>query len=154
VLTNLLDNAYKFTPQNGVVEVTGRPYFWERRNPRVDVRTPHHNRRVAVAETPNCYRIDIRDSGPGVPEEELDRIFEPYSSYAGSKDRAGAGLGLAICRMILEAHDGTIFAVSRENGAQISILLPADVPSSKADSGAVERLADTQFQSNIPRLMQ
>ena len=36
VLTNLLDNAYKFTPPNGVVELKGYPYFWERRNPRID----------------------------------------------------------------------------------------------------------------------
>lgn len=124
VLTNLLDNAYKFTPTHGVVRVEGCPHFWERRDPGIDFEGHDRDRRTKTSNDPNSYRIDIKDSGPGIPEAELDRIFQPYSSYAGSQDRAGAGLGLAICRMILEAHEGKIFAASSEEGAFLSLILP------------------------------
>jgi hypothetical protein len=54
----------------------------------------------------------------------LDSIFEPYTSYAGSQDRAGSGLGLAICRMAIGAHRGQIFVESGEEGAAFSFVLP------------------------------
>jgi signal transduction histidine kinase len=81
-------------------------------------------RRSRDSGRPNAYRVDIRDCGPGVPDEHLSSIFEPYTSYAGSRDRAGSGLGLAICRMVVSAHRGEIFAASSEEGATFSFVLP------------------------------
>jgi signal transduction histidine kinase len=123
VLTNLLENACRFTPRNGSIEVGGRPVFWERRRPEVR-EAVERERRAQDLRRPNAYRVDIHDSGPGVPAEHLDSIFEPYTSYSGSQDRAGSGLGLAICRMVINAHGGRIFAEPGEQGAVFSFVLP------------------------------
>jgi len=128
VLMNLLDNACKFTPKNGAIEVRGFPFFWERRNGRVRDSAAQPERRLAVVRTPNAYRIEVSDTGPGVPEPYLATIFEEYTSYAGSRDRSGGGLGLAICKMILRAHQGDIFAYSSQKGFTFAFVLPYRQP--------------------------
>jgi signal transduction histidine kinase len=127
VLTNLIENACRFTPRNGSIGVRGDAVFWERRRPEVH-ETLEQERRLQPSRRPNAYRVDIRDCGPGVPVEYLDSIFEPYSSYAGSQDRAGSGLGLAICRMVIGAHRGRIFVESGQGGAVFSFVLPFGGP--------------------------
>lgn len=123
VLTNLLANACRFTPRHGSITVRGYSVFWDRRRSEV-YEAVEQDRRSRSVPQPNAYRVDIRDSGPGVPAEHLDSIFEPYTSYCGSRDRAGAGLGLAICRMVISSHGGRIFAEPGEHGAVFSFLLP------------------------------
>lgn len=127
VLINLLDNACKFTHRDGSIEVCGYPYFWERRfllggsapgERRADSASPEGVR------LPNCYRINIRDTGPGIPPDRLSHIFEEYTSYAGPQDRSGGGLGLAICRLIMSRHEGHIWADSHKGGAIFSFVLP------------------------------
>jgi two-component system OmpR family sensor kinase len=88
VFSNLIDNGLKFTPQGGVVTVTSRK----------------------VADQ---LEVDVADTGPGIPAGELGRIFERF--YQTDKSRPGGGqrglgLGLAIAKEIVRAHDGTIFA--------------------------------------------
>jgi signal transduction histidine kinase len=122
VLLNLLDNACKFTHRGGAIEVLGYPYFWERRF-LVSGSAPAERRANQVL-APNSYRIDIRDTGPGVPPDRLQHIFEEYTSYAGPNDRSGGGLGLAICRLIMSRHEGHIWADSHQRGAVFSFVLP------------------------------
>jgi signal transduction histidine kinase len=122
VLINLLENACKFTPKCGVIEVKGLPYFWERRCNRG--KPPLDERRLHRSREPNAYRIDIRDSGPRIPEDQLPKIFEEYTSYGGGADRSGGGLGLAICKMILSAHGGRVWAENSESGPTFSFVLP------------------------------
>ncbi len=122
VLLNLLDNACKFTHRNGAIEVRGYPYFWERRF--LVAGSAPSERRAGSVRSPNCYRIDIRDTGPGIPPDRLSHIFEEYTSYSGPQDRSGGGLGLAICRLILSRHEGHIWADSYENGTIFSFVLP------------------------------
>jgi signal transduction histidine kinase len=129
VLINLLDNACKFSRREGLIEVRGYPYFWERRF-LVQGSAPRE-RRIDTVRRPNSYRIDIKDTGPGIPSNRLNHIFEEYHSYSGPQDRSGGGLGLAICRMILSRHQGSIWADSHENGALFSFVIPhrsAEVP--------------------------
>jgi len=122
VLINLLDNACKFTHREGAIEVRGYPYFWERR---FLVRgSAPRERRVEVAREANAYRVDIKDTGPGIRPDRLHHIFEEYTSYGGPQDRSGGGLGLAICRLIVSRHEGHIWAESHENGALFSFVLP------------------------------
>ena len=109
VLVNLLDNGCRFTPRRGSIRIHGYSV------------APHQV--TADAPFPG-YRLDIIDSGPGIPIERMDRVFDEYTSYGGPTDRSGAGLGLAICRMIVNAHNGRIWATSRAGGATFSILLP------------------------------
>jgi signal transduction histidine kinase len=122
LLTNLLDNACKFTPSRGSIEVIGRPYFWNRR--RVSVDGFRLERRRAVSNAPNAYRIEVRDSGPGIPSEVVDKIFEEHITYSGPQDRSGGGLGLAICKTILQAHRGAVWAEPSEQGASFCFVLP------------------------------
>jgi signal transduction histidine kinase len=123
VLINILDNACKFTPRAGTIELHGYPYFWERRTTRSSVPAAAERRRHNVPG-PNTYRIDIRDSGNAIPAEHIDHIFEEYTSYAGGRDRSGGGLGLAISRMIIAQHDGRVWAENTESGPMFSIVLP------------------------------
>jgi two-component system sensor histidine kinase GlrK len=101
VVDNLVGNAIKFTPAGGSVRVLAR--------------------QNGVAAT-----IDVMDSGPGVPLEEREAIFEAFfRGRAGAFGRAeGTGLGLAIAREFTEAHGGRIEVVSGEPGAHFRVTLP------------------------------
>jgi signal transduction histidine kinase len=124
VFVNILDNACKFTPRNGAIEIRGYPYFWERRRQAPSLTQPPKERRVSDLPGPNSYRIDIRDSGTPIAAEHLETIFEEYTSYAGGKDRSGGGLGLAICRTIIDQHRGRIWAENTDKGPMFSFILP------------------------------
>jgi two-component system phosphate regulon sensor histidine kinase PhoR len=123
-LANLLDNACKFTPRDGMIQIKGYPFFWERRAAQEASLDRARERRVRQIEGFNSFRVDIRDSGPGIPAVHADRIFEEYTSYGGKQDRSGGGLGLAICRMILRRHQGHLWAESHPSGAVFSFVLP------------------------------
>jgi two-component system sensor histidine kinase ChvG len=80
----------------------------------------------AAAEGANT-RIVVEDSGPGIPPEKLDRIFDRFYRLNANPDHTegGSGLGLAIARKIVEAHGGTICAENRgEGGARFTIRIP------------------------------
>jgi two-component system sensor histidine kinase KdpD len=68
--------------------------------------------------------VDVRDSGPRIPREHLANLFEEDTSSTGGSDRSGGGLGLAICKMILHAHEGRVWAENSESGACFSFVLP------------------------------
>ena len=123
VLVNLLDNACRFTPKRGSIEIRGYPFFWDRRTMLLSPMS-RTERRYEDCQSPNSYRMDIRGSGPPIPREHLERIFEEYTSYAGGQDRSGGGLGLAICRMIITAHEGRVWAENTEQGPRFSFVLP------------------------------
>jgi signal transduction histidine kinase len=112
VLVNLLDNGCKFTPKRGSITIRARSIAAE------------EARYVGLTEPTDGYRIDISDSGPGIDSERMDQIFDEHTSYGDSMDRSGAGLGLAICRMIVQAHNGRIWAASGNAGATFSLVLP------------------------------
>lgn len=122
VLINILDNACKFAPKDGVIEISGYAYFSERL--KSGSAPVNLERRHSAAGEPNAYRIDIRDSGPRIPEEHLPSIFEEYTSYGGGRDRSGGGLGLAICKMIINQHEGHVWAENSAEGPMFSFVLP------------------------------
>jgi signal transduction histidine kinase len=123
VLINILDNACKFAPRGGSIELRGYPYFWDRRKTAASI-PPAAERRIRNSTEPTAYRIDIRDSGNPIPAEHLEHIFEEYTTYSGGRDRSGGGLGLAIARMIINQHDGHVWAENTEFGPMFSIVLP------------------------------
>lgn len=82
---------------------------------------------ITVAETPAALQIRIRDAGPGIPEGELERVFEPFYRLEGSRNRAtgGTGLGLAIARNIARAQGGDVRLRNLAGaGLEASIELP------------------------------
>ena len=122
-LINILDNACKFTPKAGAIEIRGYSYFWERRTCRSSV-APSAERRHEDRVEPNAYRVDIQDSGTPIPVEHLDDIFEEYTSFDGCRDRSGGGLGLAITRMIMAQHGGRVWAENTTFGPMFSLVFP------------------------------
>ena len=78
------------------------------------------NIRIQSEFTEGWIRISVHDSGPGIPDEILKRVFEPHVS--GKKGHSG--LGLSISRRILEEHGGTIKAANTAAGAEVGITIP------------------------------
>ncbi len=110
VLTNLIGNAIKYARAGGTIEVSTRPVIFG----------SDGTQRPGV-------EVSVADDGPGVSAEDRERIFEPYVR-AGEASRAGGlGLGLAICKRIVEAHGGEIRVTDRADrgGARFSFTLPA-----------------------------
>ncbi|HEY8255416.1 MAG TPA: sensor histidine kinase KdpD [Rhizomicrobium sp.] len=106
VLFNLLDNAAKYAPAGTAVTIRAR-------------------REGPVA------RIAVQDEGPGLPEEDRERVFDKfYRVRASDKKRAGTGLGLAIARGFMEAMGGTITAANRTEGqgALFTLIVPLAAP--------------------------
>ncbi|MFJ7678096.1 ATP-binding protein [Peribacillus sp. NPDC097224] len=103
VLTNLIDNAIRHTPAGG----------------KIDVIQKMSDRRGLI--------IDVKDSGSGIPEEDLPFVFERFykADKARTRGRSGTGLGLAIVKNIIDAHDGYISVNSLpEKGTTFSFILP------------------------------
>jgi signal transduction histidine kinase len=123
LMLNLLDNACRFTPRGGSIAIRGYPFFQERRNERLITHIAHE-RRGRASHEPNSFRVDLRDSGSPIPVEHLQLVFEEYTSYAGKHDRSGGGLGLAMCRLIVNQHEGQIWAQNTEMGPMFSFTLP------------------------------
>jgi two-component system sensor histidine kinase KdpD len=115
VLVNLLENALKYTPADSPVE-------------------------ISVRERAGEVALSVADRGPGVPKGEEERIFTKF--YRATTDRrvGGVGLGLAICRAIVNAHGGRIWAESREGGGAVfRVALPQkDAPPAPAPEGIAE----------------
>jgi signal transduction histidine kinase len=125
VFANLLVNALKFTPAGGAVSVSCCC---------IENSDVHRIRIPVYAAVPtgfalgNCFvRISVKDTGNGVPHEDLGRIFERYaqSQNAVGREKGGAGLGLAFCKMAVESFNGIIWAESEVGiGSDFVILLP------------------------------
>jgi signal transduction histidine kinase len=112
VLTNLLENALRYSPAGGDVQ-------------------------VAIAPWRDGVQIRITDRGPGVPPEERERVFEPFYRGASAARPGGSGLGLAIVRAVVLAHGGRIrIEGAPSGGAAVVVELPADAPAVPQEPGA------------------
>lgn len=122
VLINLIHNAIKWSPEGKTITVTAEP--------------------VPAAEE---VIISVLDEGPGVPDDQTERIFERFyqvdTSRSGSE---GTGLGLAICKHIVEAHGGQIWAEGNENGTRGGIF--------RFTLGLVDQPQERQGNENTMRL--
>jgi signal transduction histidine kinase len=88
--------------------------------------TPHSSVEVRLAETADTSIVEIRDHGPGVPEELLSQIFKPFFRAEESRDTnsGGIGLGLSIAMRAVQVHQGTITAENAKPGLKVQIVLP------------------------------
>ncbi|HEX6134374.1 MAG TPA: ATP-binding protein [Longimicrobiales bacterium] len=119
VLANLFDNALRYTPEGGRVEVRIAPRAAERRGSRSNGAAESQGRYIA---------IEVRDTGSGIPSEALPRIFERFYRVDPARSRAegGTGLGLSIVRHLVESMGGEVDAESElGRGTIIRFTLPA-----------------------------
>lgn len=135
---NLLDNAIKYTPAGGTVS-------------------------VACERAGGEYALRVCDSGPGIPVEAREKIFErffrvnqertqnhgaPGSAQTASPATAGAGLGLAIARWIAEAHDGRLVLLQSDaSGSTFAAFLPANGASAAEPAGTTQIKCESQVES-------
>jgi signal transduction histidine kinase len=88
---------------------------------------------LEVAPTDGAVRINVQDTGPGIPDEVTDSLFDPFVTHGKEH---GTGLGLAISRQIVEAHGGTIrLDSSTDEGARFVIDLPVAEPEVGTEAG-------------------
>jgi signal transduction histidine kinase/HAMP domain-containing protein len=117
ILWNLLANAIQFTPQHGRVV-------------------------VRVEREPERYLVSVEDDGIGIPESELQHVFERFRQVDGSATRghAGMGIGLALARSLVELHGGTIWASSVVGqGSRFAFALPIRAGERRAADSAAAR---------------
>jgi signal transduction histidine kinase len=125
VLINLLGNALKFTPKGGAVTVT-------------------------VSPSDGWARVEVHDTGIGIPEEYHERIFDKFGQVGGSHQREhSSGLGLTFCRLAVVAHGGTIGVRSRPGAGStfwfvLPITNPKDPDSQRAGQASADHVACKQ----------
>ncbi len=120
IFINLINNAIKFTPEGGSIRVSGRLVHGPDELP-----TKEHELNG------NFIEICVEDTGIGIPEEELDLIFDKFHQIAGSLTRktGGTGLGLPITKRLIEAHKGQIRVESEAGkGSKFTFTLPQYTP--------------------------
>ncbi|MFB3916882.1 MAG: sensor histidine kinase [Terriglobales bacterium] len=123
VVSNLLENAYAWTPRGGSVWLTAEPHFWERRGR--ELHLSGRDRRRAGSSEPNAVRVTVSDTGPGIAPEFHQEIFEEFFSMCPPGQSSGSGLGLAIARRLVQAQHGKIWLESEPGaGSKFSFLLP------------------------------
>jgi NtrC-family two-component system sensor histidine kinase KinB len=115
VLVNLLDNAIKFSPQGSVVSVRAN-----------GASAPPTFKESEITLQP-YVSVSVTDTGPGIPEEYWEKIFEKFSQVEGRESRRGrgSGLGLTFCKLVVEAHGGHIWVKSQKGqGSTFTFTLP------------------------------
>lgn len=123
VVSNLLENASKYTPQGGTVWLHAEPHMWERRA--VAKKVENSERRRQAVTAPNAIKVSVSDTGPGIPPEFHMEIFDDFFRLPSNEAADGMGLGLAISRRLLQAMGGKIWVESEPGaGCKFSFLIP------------------------------
>jgi signal transduction histidine kinase len=117
--TNLISNAIKFTPSQGKVAVSLIPYLGFKNN--------------------RIVEFSVADTGPGIGNEERERIFEPFYRGKDAPVTDGLGLGLSIVKQIVDLHQGRILLETEAHrGSTFSILLPVRAERKRVDEAVIE----------------
>jgi signal transduction histidine kinase len=106
VVMNLVDNALKYSPSDGIITV-----------------------RIDRSAAPDRIKVDVVDEGPGIPAEYKTKLFESFMQIEGSTPRrGGVGLGLTFCKLVVDAHRGQLWIEDNPGGGSIfSLTLPTHV---------------------------
>ena len=122
VISNLLENSYKYTPQGGTVWLHAEPYMWERR---AEILPSSDERRRQSVSHPNSVKVSVSDTGPGIPAEFHLEVFDDFFRLPGTEEQDGMGLGLAIARRLVQGMGGKIWVESDPGaGCKFSFLIP------------------------------
>lgn len=122
IISNLLENSFKFTPQGGTVWLHAEPYMWERRT--ASQPSTSERRRQNLTH-PNSVKVSVSDTGPGIPAEFHLEVFDDFFRLPGTENQEGMGLGLAIARRLVQGMSGKIWVESDPgSGCKFSFLIP------------------------------
>jgi two-component system phosphate regulon sensor histidine kinase PhoR len=112
LIDNLINNALKYTPESGKIEV----------------RVSHYQKVVADgANGKKFVQIDVQDSGVGIPKTDLEKLFQKFYQAKNTPlvNEKGSGLGLALVKHVAEAHGGSVSVASEVGvGSTFSVILP------------------------------
>jgi signal transduction histidine kinase len=133
VISNLLENSFKFIPRGGTVWLHAEPYMWERRTAGVPA-SPNERRRQNNLQ-PNAAKVSVSDTGPGIPAEFHQEVFDDFFRLPGNDTQEGMGIGLAIVRRLVQAMGGKVWVESDSgSGCKFSFLIPFN-PSTNPPKG-------------------
>jgi signal transduction histidine kinase len=128
VVSNLLDNAAKFTPAGGTVWLHAEPHMWDRRNVNQPGILTERRRQVHVG--PNSAKVSVADTGPGIPAEYHIEVFDDFFRLPQTEHHSGMGLGLAIARRLVSNMGGKIWVESEPgSGCKFCFIIPLTPPS-------------------------
>jgi two-component system heavy metal sensor histidine kinase CusS len=114
-LINLMSNALRHTPRGGTIRLQGAEGEWQ-------------------------SVIEVRDTGSGMPADDLPRVFDRFFSGTGKGERGGSGLGLSIVKSIVELHDGRV-SIESAPGSGTSVTLVFPKPTATPSPGAATSAA-------------
>lgn len=113
LFSNLIGNSIKFTNTDPVIEITAKEA---------------HELPASLSDGSSYYEISIKDNGIGFEQEYSEQIFQLFSRLHNRKDYGGTGIGLSLCKKIVENHDGVITATSQKGfGSTFTIYLPKGI---------------------------
>jgi signal transduction histidine kinase len=130
VVSNLLENASKFTPAGGTVWLHAEPHMWDRRaTNQPGILT---ERRRQMNSQPNSVKVSVADTGPGIPPEYHMEVFDDFFRSPQNEGQSGMGLGLAIARRLVTNMDGKIWVESEPGaGCKFSFIIPLYPPTNQ-----------------------
>jgi signal transduction histidine kinase len=135
VISNLLENAAKYTPAGGTVWLHAEPYMWERRSAnQTGVAGERRRRNLSV---PNSVKLSVADTGPGIPVEYHIEVFDDFFRLPQDEGQSdGMGLGLAIARRLVNGMGGKIWVESEPAaGCKFCFLIPLKPAATPAAKG-------------------
>src|ERR1022692_3070898 len=123
VISNLLENSYKFIQKGGTVWLHAEPYMWERRAA-AQPASSEERRRQDTAQ-PNSVKVSVSDTGPGIPAEFHQEVFDDFFRLPGNENQEGMGLSLSIVRRLVQGMGGKVWVESDPGaGCKFSFLIP------------------------------
>ena len=137
VISNLLENSFKFTPTGGTVWLHAEPHMWERR---AAAQPSSSERRRQNVSQPNSVKVSVSDTGPGISAEFHLEVFDDFFRLPGNENQEGMGLGLAIARRLVQGMGGKIWVESDAGaGCKFSFLIPYKPAVAAASKGKNNR---------------
>src|ERR1700733_6657029 len=134
VISNLLENSFKFVPRGGTVWLHAEPYMWERRA--MSQPASSGERRRQDTSQPNSVKVSVSDTSPGIPAEFHQEVFDDFFRLPGNENQEGMGLGLSIVRRLMQGMGGKVWVESDPGaGCKFSFLIPFKPSSNPAGKG-------------------
>jgi signal transduction histidine kinase len=134
IISNLLENSFKFIPQGGTVWLHAEPYMWERRATAQPASAGE--RRRQINSQPNSVKVSVSDTGPGIPAEFHQEVFDDFFRLPSNENQDGMGLGLSIVRRLVQAMGGKVWVESDAgSGCKFSFLIPFKPSSNPSGKG-------------------